>query len=176
MGKLQRIKNVMIGILTILCGVLIMLYPDTGYLVMLSFLSLALIISGLRYLGYYFTMARFMVGGKAMLFIGMITLDVGMFTFTMFDLPRAYVLFYLLLYHAFTGLIDILRGLEARRLGSSWRLKVIHGAVNIVIALFCIIFVRSLNVLVYIYGLGLIYSAVIRISTAFRKTAIVYIQ
>ena len=37
-------------------------------------------------------------------------------------------------------------------------------------------FIRMANMAVYIYAAGLIYSAVIRIITAFRKTAMVYIQ
>ena len=67
--------------------------------------------------------------------------------------------------------------LEARRYEAQhWRLKLINGIVNILLALSCLIFIRSMRVAVYVYCIGLCYSACMRIISAFRKNAIVYIQ
>ena len=58
----------------------------------------------------------------------------------------------------------------------SWRLRLLHGVVDLLQALLCLIFIGSVQLAVYIYVAGLIYSAIFRIITAFRRTAIVYIQ
>ena len=176
MSMIQRIENFIRGILTIVCSVAMMIYPDEGYLFVALILTVSLLWMGLRYLSYYFSMARFMVGGRSILYIGIIILDLGIVTYTLSDSPKAFVLLYLLLIHAFSGLVDILRGLEARRLEApSWRLNASQGLVNVVMAVICIVFVRSTRMLVYIYCLGLLYSGCLRIISSFRRTEIVYI-
>jgi uncharacterized membrane protein HdeD (DUF308 family) len=173
----QRLVNVLTGLLMLALSVALIADPGIGIPVIAAILSASLSIYGLRYFFFYFTMARHMVGGKLMLFVGIIALDLGAFTATLVDTPRVYIILYLLVMHAFSGGIDVLRGLEARRGGSpSWRLSVAHGAVNIAVALACVVFLRSTRVLVCVYAAGLVYSALVRIVTAFRRTAIVYVQ
>ena len=135
-----------------------------------------MVIYGIRSLVYYFTMARHMVGGKYSLYLGVIALDFGMFTLAMSDIPRLYIAIYLMFCHAFSGVIDIMRGLEARSYEGSWKLTTTHGLVSVFIAIACCVFIRSNMILVYIYAAGLMYSSCIRIITAFRRSAIVYIQ
>ena len=121
-----------------------------------------------------------MVGGRGILYIGVIILDLGIFTLTIVDNPTSFVVAYLLTIHLFAGLVDILRSLESKRISApSWKFKLSTGIVNIVVAIAAFVFGmvhRSLEVLSIIYGLGLFYSAITRIITAFRKTAIAYIQ
>ena len=83
---------------------------------------------------------------------------------------------YLLGYHAFTGLINILRGLEAKRYKSpDYSRNVLAGSFDFLIALGCIVFIRRRKMLILGYCLTLAWSAVIRIISAFRRTAVIHI-
>ena len=177
MSSGQRILGVLSGLLMIALSVLMITHTDRGLIVAYAILSLSLTVYGVRTLLFYFSMARHMVGGKLLLYVGIIALDLGAFTASMVSTPRVYLILYLLCAHAFSGVVDILRGREAKSYGGkTWRLNIVHGAVNILVALACVVFLRSTDILVYIYCAGLIYSALVRIVTALRKTAIVYIQ
>lgn len=180
MTGLQRIRSIIIGCLMMACGILILVIPNLGYGIVALILSVAMLLYGIRTLVYYFTMARNMVGGRGILYIGVIVLDLGIFTLTIADNGTVFIIIYLLTIHLFSGLVDILRALEAKRiLAPFWKHKLSYGIVNIVIAVAAFIsgvILRSTDMLVYIYSAGLIYSAISRIITAFRKTAIVYIQ
>lgn len=172
----QRIKNILIGVMMLLVSLVMFLDPEDGIYLAALFITFSLIFLGLRSLFFYFTMARHMVGGRSMLYIGIIMLDLGVLFTTLSDVPKLYIVLYLLFIHAFAGAVGILRSLEARRLGSAWRLNMTSGVVNVVMAVLCVVFLRSVRIIVFIYGIGLIYTACIRIVTAFRRTAVVYIQ
>ena len=173
----QRIKNVLIGILIILGAVILIAFPEEGIIITASILSLSLFIYGIKTLIYYITMTRHMVGGRIMLYLAVVVLDLGMFTMMLTNIPKMYIALYLVVVYAFSGAIDILRALEAKKYQApSWRFSLISGIISVVIAILCIVFIGSTNMIVYLYSAGLIYSAIARIVTAFRKTAIVYIQ
>ena len=173
----QRIKNVLIGILIILGAVILIAFPEDGLIIASSILSLSLFFYGIKTLIYYITIARHMVGGRIMLYLAVVVLDLGMFTMMLTNIPKMYIALYLVVVYAFSGAIDILRALEAKKYQApSWRLSLTSGIISVVIAILCIVFIGSTNMIVYLYSAGLIYSAIVRIITAFRKTAIVYIQ
>ena len=173
----QRIKNILIGLLVILGAVILITFPEKGIVVTAAILSLSLFIYGIKTLIYYITMARHMVGGRIMLYIAVVVLDLGMFTLMLTGIPKTYIALYLVVVYAFSGAIDILRSIEAKKYqASSWRFSLISGIINVAVAIMCVIFIGSTYMIVYLYSAGLIYSAVARIITAFRKTAIVYIQ
>ncbi len=173
MSSGQRIKNILIGIAIILGALILIAFPEETA----SILSLSLFIYGIKTLIYYATMARHMVGGRIMLYLAVVVLDLGMFTMMLTNIPKIYIVLYLVVVYAFAGAVGILRALEAKRYQAPmWKLSLISGIINVVIAILCIIFMRSTNMIVYLYCVGLIYSAIVRIVTAFRKTAIVYIQ
>ena len=177
MSSGQRIKNVLIGILIILGAVILIAYPEDGFIITAAILSLSLFIYGIKTLIYYITIARHMVGGRIMLYLAVVVLDLGMFTMMLTNIPKIYIVLYLVAVYAFYGVIDILRALEAKKYqASSWRFSLISGIINVVVAILCIVFIGSTKMIVYLYCAGLIYSAIVRIVTAFRKTAIVYIQ
>lgn len=177
MSSGQRIKNVLIGILIILGAVILIAFPEEGLIITASILSLSLFFYGIKTLIYYITMARHMVGGRIMLYLAVVVLDLGMFTMMLTNIPKMYIALYLVVVYAFSAAIDILRALEAKKYQApSWRFSLISGVINAVVAVLCIVFIGSTNMIVYLYCAGLIYSAIIRIVTAFRKTAIVYIQ
>ena len=177
MSSGQKIKNILIGVLIILGAVILIAVPKEGLIITAGILSLSLFIYGIKTLIYYFTMARHMVGGRVMLYLAVVVLDLGMFTVILTGIPKIYIVLYLVVIYAFAGVIDILRALEAKKYQSpSWRFILVSGVINVVIAILCIVFVGSTRMIVYLYCAGLIYSAIVRIVTAFRKTAIVYIQ
>lgn len=177
MSKLQRATNIATGILMIICAVLMALHPKAGYVIVILFMCITLTLAGIRMIIYYFTMARHMVGGMSILYRGIILYDFGLLSGTLIGASQVYILLYLVGVHLFSGAVDIMRTLEARHYeGASWRLRLSHGIMNILIAVACLVFIRSTDVAVYIYCFGLIYSAIMRIVTAFRRTAIVYIQ
>jgi predicted MFS family arabinose efflux permease len=70
--------------------------------------------------------------------------------------------------------------MEARKYSSaSWMMSLAVGSLNLGIALgavVCAVVLRSITALAYLYFVGLLYSAMIRIASAFRRTEIVYIQ
>ncbi len=177
MSSGQRIKNILIGIAIILGALILIAFPEEGMIITASILSLSLFIYGIKTLIYYVTMARHMVGGRIMLYLAVVVLDLGMFTMMLTNIPKIYIVLYLVVVYAFAGVVSILRALEAKRYQAPmWKLSLISGIINVVIAILCIIFMRSTNMIVYLYCVGLIYSAIVRIVTAFRETAIVYIQ
>ena len=177
MSMLKRIQHIFTGLFMLICCIILIIFPKDGPIIAASFLGFILICYGLGYLWYYIRMARHMVGGKAMLFRGIIALDLGAFTYSLVDIPKIYMMFYLLTVYGMQGLIRLLRGLEARSLESpSWRRNVVSGIGSIAIAVYCIFFVRSSRVLVNVCCIGLIYSACLRISLAFRRTPMVYVQ
>ena len=173
----QRIKNVLIGVLIILGAVILIVFPEEGILITASILSISLFVYGIKTLINYITLTRHMVGGRIMLYLAVVVLDLGMFTMMLTNIPKIYIALYLVVVYAFSGAIDILRALEAKKYQApSWRFSLISGIISVVIAILCIVFIGSTNMIVYLYSAGLIYSAIVRIITAFRKTAIVYIQ
>ena len=178
MTRIRRLANIIFGIACIVAAILLIVFPHEGAPIILQFLALGLGIRGINNLIYYFTMARFMVGGKIALYVGIIYLDFGVFSAAISDdIPKSYIILYLVIIHAFAGAVEILRSFEAKGCGDTkWRLKLIHGIVDIGMALICIILIKNLSVTVIVFSLGLIYSAILRIISAFNKTTMVYIQ
>ncbi len=177
MTKLQRVKNILAGLLIMVTAFLMFSYPDNSYLLILLFLGMGFLVTGIGTLVYFFTMARYMVGGKAILYKGVILVDFAVLTLSLTDVPKVYILIYLAVIHGFSGIVEILRAGETRRSGSrNFKLKLFHGILNIAMALCCIIFVNKTNTAVFVYCLGLFYSGMIRVITAFRRTTFVYIQ
>ena len=177
MSKSQRVINILLAILMIASAVLMIVEPEIGYLIIIAILSLTLFIMGIRYIVYYFSMARHMVGGRMILFIGVIALDMGLFSGTLISVSKIYVVLYLAVTNAFAGTVDVLRAMEARRYQSeSWKRSISFGMIYIALAILCLIFLRSTRIIVILYCIGMFYSAAMRIFNAFRRTAIIYIQ
>lgn len=176
----QRLRGIIIGLAMILAGFIMMIAGEDIYVVIIAILGLVLFFTGLRYLIYYFRLGRFMVGGRMILFIGVILLDFGLFTMTLNDEPLVIIVIYLIAFYAFAGLVDILRAMEAKKFqAGSWKMKFITGVIEIAvaaIALYCGLIIRSPRYVVLVYSLGVICSGFMRIVESFRRTSIVYIQ
>ncbi|MBO4327431.1 MAG: DUF308 domain-containing protein [Clostridia bacterium] len=179
MTKFRRIGIFLTSLLVIALAIFMMVVPKTGYQYVTAILSFMLIFYGIRRVVYYFTLARRMVGGRLILYLGLIVLDLGIFTATLSFIPLPYVMLYLLAGYAFAGAVDLMRASEAKRYQNPvWKFILGKGVANILIAIFCLvlIFVNSTTAAVYVFAAGLIYSSIIRIVSAMRKTAVVYIQ
>lgn len=176
MGKAKRIGNFITGLMVFTMGVLFFLFPKDGYEGVTFLLGCVYLFRGIHSLIYYFMMARHMVGGRMVFYLGLILFDLGIFTVSISDVPRFYVMLYLFIIRLITGIIDILRAMEAKNMSSAWIRKMFHGVVNILLALYCIISIKDLNTVVMVFSIGLIYSGYVTMRTAFRKTAIVYIS
>lgn len=180
MSKGRRVREVIFGIFTILLSFLIFASPEAGLKITIGIFCITLLAAGLRYIVYYVKMARYMVGGKQLLFLGIAIFDLGLFSLSLNNVPLAFVVLYLLVAYAFSGVIGIMRALESRSYGkgSKWKLRFTTGIINIIIAILailCGVVFKSSEAVIGIYCAGLFYSAVIRIITAFRRSAIVYI-
>jgi uncharacterized membrane protein HdeD (DUF308 family) len=117
-----------------------------------------------------------MVGGRSVLLLGIFLLDFCAFTVTILDEPRVIVILYLVGWHGFSGLVSLLRAREAKLHKGNWKFKAANGVVNILVVIGCICFVNNPAMLTLIYSVGLCYSAITRIISAFKPTQIVYIQ
>lgn len=157
-------------------GILIV-FPEDGHYAVVFFLDISLLIYGIRLLIYYFTMARFMIGGIMTLYKSIIVIDLGLFVFNMTDIPQRLTMIYLIAVMAFDGIIDILNGIESKKLDAGqWKNQFTYGLIKLIIAIISVFFLNSVQMMTYIYCIGLIHSAFSNIYGAFRRTAIVYIE
>ena len=180
MSKFRRVLNVLSGIGMIRVGALLMLMDTSGGLRwVLLFIQIGMTFRGLGSLYYYLKMARYMVGGRRVLYRGMIYLDLGVLAGSLFDHPVTYTVIYLAAIHVFAGAVSVMRANESRKIGGHWRLRLIYGITDLMLAAAVVIAGVVLDrpeIAAYVYGVGLIYTAILRIAGAFRRTDIVYIQ
>ena len=177
MTVLKRINTFIVGLFMILAALLFLAAPKEALPFVTSVLALTLLVYGIRMFIYYFTLARHMTGGFAVLFRAAVISDIGLFAVNLPDMPLIYVMVYLAAIHGFSGVANVLKALEAKKLEApSWKLNFFHGLMNILMAVLCLVFSGSIRTAVLIYSLGLLNSGVIRIIQAFRKTASIYVQ
>lgn len=178
MNGFQRIRGVIIGIAMLIVAIIFIIYPSEDvYKLIVAFLALGLAIAGIRDIIFYFRMARHMIGGKMILIQGAIIFDFAILTGALASVPRIYILLYLIGIHAFSGVVEILRAMEAKNsVEGPWKIKFGHGLVNIMLAIACLVFIRNSDTAIMIYSIGLIYSAIVRIFSAFRRTSFILIQ
>ena len=176
MTLVARIGSFLTGLFIILGAVIILSLPGEGLHIVAALVSVSLIVSGIRELLYYVTMAHHMVGGKSILVVSLIRLDFGVFAVSLADGPTIWVLLYLVVLFAVSGVIRLLRGLENRKLQSGWRWTVARGIVDLVFAALSLVFMNYPFLAAVFFSCGLVYSGFTHIRDAFRKTAIVYVS
>ena len=176
MGKAKRLSYGFFGLLMMICSVLMVRFPKYGYLFALGVLELTLIAYGIRQLVFYFLMARHMVGGIRIFYQSILVLDAGLFALSLHDMPRAYVMTYLVGSMLISGIINVARAYETRRQHSPhWKFAMLTGLVKIVLSVVCMFHIDSEMLITLLYSAGLFYAGVSRIVNASRQTAIVYI-
>ena len=178
MNLFQRIKKIILGLIMLLSALIFLVLPvDTALLIIISVMAVGLAGNSIKYIIFYFRMAKHMVGGKIILFLGVLVLDFALLTLSFYNIPTVFMLLYLIGVHAFSGAVDVLRAMESRKtVEGPWKLKFAHGLINIALAAVCLVFINSMDVAVIIYCAGLIYSAAVTIISAFRKTSFVLIE
>lgn len=180
MTRTKRVIDVLFGIVMIIAGLAFFgSSVEASVWVMLVLIGLGITLRGLQTLYYYLTMAKYMVGGKNVLYRSFILLDLGALGGSLAGHGLVYAVSYLALLHASSGLISIVRANESRLIGAHWRLKMAYGVTNVLMAVAVIIgtiILKEPRITIYIYGSGLIYTGILRIASAFRRTRIVYIQ
>ena len=176
MTKWQRLSMILKALLMIAAALLlIVMEEDAGYF-LLGMLSIYLTVFAVRELIYYFSMARFMVGGKYIFYRGILTLDLGVFSGTLTALPSFMVLVFLAAMLGFSGAVNIMNAMDAKKMGAHWRLKAGFGLGSILLAFLSLFFIRSSEDIFLICSAALVYHAIGRILIAMRPTAIVSIQ
>ena len=128
MSRLQRIGVFISGLLMLLGAAVLILDVEDGLMFITTVLAVSLFVMGIRFSVYFLTMARHMVGGKAMLFAGVFLLDFGFFTSTMFDESRLMIILYLAGWHAFSGLVSLLRARSAKILTGIYCAGLVYSA------------------------------------------------
>ena len=177
MNLVQRVRSVIIGILLIISAFCIAFFPDSGHIIAILILGTTLIVYGIRFLLYYFNLAKNMVDGRMFLYISIIMIDIGAMSFVFANVSKVFIVLYLFGSHAFSGGVDIMRALEFKKYKAAhWRFRLTYGIINVAVGFFCVIFIGHFEFSLYIYSLGLLFSAISRIISAFRKTSVVYIQ
>ena len=95
MTGFQRVKKVLLGLFMIAMAVGFIFEPsDELYMAVVAILALGLAVEGIKDIVFYFKMARHMVGGKMILIQGVIILDFGLFTASLTDVPKIYILYH----------------------------------------------------------------------------------
>lgn len=179
MSFFKRIREIVISALMLLIAFQLIIFPKNSYLIVAIIISLSLYLYSFKQLWYYFTMARHMVGGKSILIRAVILIDAALLIDAMINVSSLAVVFYLLGVFAFAGGVDILRAVENKKMGASWKLKLIVGIINLSFAVTLLIvglFFGNTMFLVYGYSISLIISALLRLITAFSKTSVAYFQ
>ena len=176
MTNWQKFSNVLAAFLMILFGLLILFIGEEAYLFVILAFAFLLFIYSIRMLVYYFQMARYMVGGKEILYRGILFLDLSMFIITLSTIPSTYVMLYMVGMLAFSGAVDIMNAMDLRRLQGHWILQFIRGTVCVVGAVLCIVMMNTPKMVVTIFCFMLFYNAVMRIINAVRPTEIIAIQ
>lgn len=176
MSGLRRILNIFIAIIMIFGAYIMVAFPE-GYAIIVLILGISFMVRGFSKIFFYASMARFAVGGKSILISGIFYLDIGAFTMTLSNIPKSFIMFYLLGVYFISGGILVLRGIERKKVGAGWKFHFIRGLINIGLAMVCFFtFAAFPVVVVWLFAASIVYSAVMRILNALRKTAIIYVQ
>lgn len=180
MTKLRRVADFLIGAVMLAAGFIVMIAPNKVALMMIIILiGVGMTLRGLQVLFYYLSLARNMVGGKYTLYWGMIYLDLGILAGSISGHPAVYAIVYIAALSLFDGAVSVLRAKESRKAGGHWRVRLAYGITMVLLAASIIVsgvVYHAPETAVFVYGAGLIYTAVLRIASAFRQTSIVYIQ
>ena len=171
----KRILHILIGTGLILAAILLFSLGEDGPEVVALILGISMLVYGIRCLVAYFTKFRYMVGGRTQLYIGILTLDLGLLIGASFNGSMFLILLYLLGIRLLSGVIDLLRALESKKNDSPWVMKLLAAIVSLVTVILGVIYFSNPKTVVTIYCIGLAISAVEHFITAFGKSEAVTI-
>lgn len=172
----RKILNLIIALVLLVSGILIFFMGTSMLSVIALILFVMLVAIGIRELVYFFTMARYMVGGRMILYIGILILDAAFFALSIFNDSPVIIMIYLIIAYAVSGVFDILHAMEEKRMGDpAWKRTLAFAIGNLVIAVACGVFIKSPDIAVLVFAGGLIYAAIMRIVSTFKRNAVIYI-
>lgn len=176
MSNFQKIISILKSVLMILIGLTMIISPSIGYVILILILELWLLIYGIKLLVYYFSMARYKVGGLKTLYKSIIVIDLALLCFSLSTAHQKLVMVILVISIAFEGIVYIMKAMKSKAVqSSSWKSQLLRGMLHFGIAILCIIFIDSTKISTILFGIGLIASAVSDIITTTKKTEIIYI-
>lgn len=180
MTRFQKIESLLIGLFMIAYVCLIIYlynaFPDMAIIAILYGLTAVMAYNAVKRLIYYFTMARHMVGGRGVMYRGILYLDLAGFILTLQFLPTTYMMIYLVFLLGFRGAIDIFGAVDSHRIGAHWKLKFINGAIALFFCFYALFVLQNRTAVVYIYCLSLLSDAIIRIFNSLRVDPVVTFQ
>ena len=177
MNVIKKISEILIGLAILFAAVSLILEPKDAAEVIGAIIGITLFVIGIRYLIFYSTMARHMVGGRMIFYTGLIILDLSLLSTVILQKSHRYILLYLVAVYAFYGVVQLLRSFEGKKHENpSWKFKFLFAVVDLVICVACIFFIRSESTMSVIYAIGLVPTGVSRIVEAFKREETVGIQ
>ena len=118
MTRTKRIINIIEALVMLALAIYLAMFPTSSLPLVLGIIALGMTVKGIRALMYYFSMAKHMVGGKTVLYRGIILLDIGILTSSLADAPDRSLVIYITAVCIFTGLVAVLRAREEKTGGS----------------------------------------------------------
>ena len=177
MSKTKRVWTIIGAVFAIQTALFLMIIPEIAFLLIAAFVGLWLTFYGLKYLIYYMTHAQHMVGGKWFLLLGLLMFDMGMFATLLIDQAQMIMIIYVVAAHFVAAVLNFARAYSNKGDGNpGWKIDLAQGIGNISQVVLCLVFINYVEVPVFIYCSGVIYSSILNIITACKKTAIVYVQ
>ena len=171
----NRIFHILIAIGLIFVAVLLLALGKEGADAVALIIGISMLVSGIRSLVAFISKTRFMVGGRTQLYMGILTMDLGLLIISSFSGSTYLILLYLLGMLALTGGIGAARAMEAKKHGAPWKIRMLTGVLSLAMMLLGLIFFRDPETVVDIYSISLFISAVEHFYTAFRRTRAVSI-
>ena len=177
MSKPRRVWNIIVAIFMIQSAILLMFVQDIAFELIAVGVGLILTFYGIKYLFYYLTHAQHMVGGKWILLAGLLLFDFGIFASVLVDQSRFITIIYVISGHLVAGGLGIVRAVSNKGDGNpGWKIDLAQGIGNLILVALCLIFINHVEIPVFIYSAGVIYSAILKIVQSCKRTAIVYVQ
>ena len=183
MSKTRRVFTIIGAVFVILGSLVLMQVPEIAFELIAIGIAFMLTIYGIKYLIYYITHAQHMVGGKWLMLVGLVLLDLGAlfdlcaFASMLIDQARAIMIIYVAGAHFIAAVLNIIRTVGNKKDSNpSWKIDLAQGIGNFAQVVLCLVFINHISIPVYIYCIGCIYTAILMIVSACNKTAIVYVQ
>ncbi|MBR4457178.1 MAG: hypothetical protein IKS32_13325 [Solobacterium sp.] len=193
MTQWQKLKTILFALLEILLAGVIILLRDkdfstlnipgaerltrgvVSYYLILTVFVIVMLIYGIRLIVFYFTMARFMTGGRGMLYRGILYTDLALYTLSLNSVPVNYIMIYLIAILVFAGAINLFQAYDILKLDGFWQFKALQGIVTICFAYYGFTHLHQPMVLADICAVTLIYDALMQIAGVFTPTRIITI-
>ena len=177
MSKSRRIWNIIYAVISIHAALLLILIPEEAFIFIAAAVGIWLMWRGLKYLFYYLTQANKMVGGKRILLVGLFLFDFGVFATSIIDQAQAILIIYIVAVHLVASIVNLIRTIGNKKDGNpGWWIDLAQFIGNVAQVVLCLVFIKHVEIPVYLYCMGEIYSNVIKIISSCKKTAIVYVQ